>query len=151
MEQPSGSVLEFYLAWRHIMQYICHHGGPWSVTRLSNFVSFGSPGVPISVWYFQLCRIVVKDPQFCSNPIANKVSVVKWWMAHYGAPTAKRHWGSTRIHEASNGTKVPRIYVRQRYLLSWYICSLFQLFLFLSDTVCVHRIVLPTQLMNISK
>ncbi|CAL1151357.1 unnamed protein product [Cladocopium goreaui] len=51
VEQPGGSLMEFFPTWRFVVQNLFRVGGPAAV------------------------------------------STVKWWMQHYKAPTAKRHYG----------------------------------------------------------
>ena len=77
LEQPRGSCLNFYPTFRYMLGRIFASGGPEAVAWLSLAL----------FWTVQVC-------------------IVRWWMAHYNAPTAKRHWmygNSPRILDLDKG------------------------------------------------
>ena len=119
LEQPSGSLLEFYPTWRYVLSMICESGGTSAVMHLH-----GNSSV------LDICFDAAKNPQRsrakhddkirtcnscmrcvsyhrwflhthaqCCPYFQLEVTKVKWWMAHYGAKTAKRHIGFANSRE----------------------------------------------------
>ena len=98
LEQPDGSVLEFYPAWRTVMQSIFAISGPravsvqhlarcWLPKTLFSSVSINiicSVLIEVLVSYFPNLHWWTNNSEVCK---------VKWWMQHYSAKTPTRHYG----------------------------------------------------------
>ena len=85
LEQPSGSLLEFYPAFRHMLAAIFKWGGDCAVGVLDQPMF-----VLQNCWHIYICEGSNQGYRFIFR--APKVTKVSWWMAHYKAPTQKRHW-----------------------------------------------------------
>lgn len=122
VEQPGGSLMDFFPTWRFVVQNLFRVGGPAAV-RSSVFlvpkhlnqlqcVKYLIVPFPID-WHVLFQVLLVHVSQCCTywptisalwfpyafwfptnfELVEPKVSTVKWWMQHYKAPTAKRHYG----------------------------------------------------------
>ena len=103
LEQPSGSVLEYYPTWRHLMAKIFENGGVHSVPKiLPRFFVVDclylfaqhqmAPSISLPAG---TCASHIALACFHRLPFPTKVTTVRWWMGHYNAPTPKRHWGAS--------------------------------------------------------
>ena len=103
LEQPSGSVLEYYPTWRHLMAKIFENGGVHSVPKiLPRFFVVDclylfaqhqmAPSISLPAG---TCVSHIALACFHRLPFPTKVTTVRWWMGHYNAPTPKRHWGAS--------------------------------------------------------
>ena len=86
LEQPQGSTLEYYPAFRHTLQMIFHFGGVRAVIILAC--------VATCICEQQcICMLCIREPN--GMPLLWKplqVTRSAWWMAHYDADTPKRHY-----------------------------------------------------------
>ena len=109
LEQPSGSLAEFYPAFREVIRSIFDSGGHHAAGPLNNITTFErcscymtKPSVGLQkltvLWHhFLLCQLV---------PTHTQVQSVRWWMYHYKSLTPKRHYAysnSKPIHRLDKG------------------------------------------------
>ena len=79
LEQPGSSILDYYPAWLHLMEY--------------HFRVFGERAVQTLVCLSLLLHVNQK-PTKLRQParLPHQVWKVGWWMAAFGGPSPKRHW-----------------------------------------------------------
>lgn len=69
----------------------------------------------------------MSDALICFGPRFSKVARVAWWMGHYQAPTAKRHWAYAnsqeilvldqgKLHKWQRKDKKDRIQTAEHYI-----------------------------------
>ena len=98
LEQPSGSVLEYYPTFRWIMANIFTCGGNHAVSCLFRFRIIEIELDRINIWSvessgkkptFSVRALIILTSEFSMFEVVK----VQWWMQHYSAPTPKRHYG----------------------------------------------------------
>ena len=100
LEQPSGSVLEYYPTFRWIMANIFTCGGNHAVSCLFRFRIIEIKLDRINIWSvessgkkptFSVRALIILTSEFSMFEVVK----VQWWMQHYSAPTPKRHYGKS--------------------------------------------------------
>ena len=100
LEQPGGSLLEYYPTWRKVLVNLYLVGREPAVAWM----------IFCCVWFclihFLICFVLVKFEVFRTA----------WWMADYSAPTPKRHysWSNSRSITCLNRGKFQLIKWKQK-------------------------------------
>ena len=87
LEQPSGSLLEYYPAWRYVVANIFRCGGPTSVAW---FIPWNARHVQKLV--YNCCLSGRLNALHGYSLKLTEVQIVRWWMLHYSSKSPKRHW-----------------------------------------------------------
>lgn len=100
LEQPSGSVLEYYPTWRHLMAKIFENGGVHSVTTVRWWMGHYNAPTPKRHWGAS------------NSPLIRKIDkgVLQGWKKSL----LRLQWSSTGIPKAVRSTREQRICVKRR-------------------------------------